>query len=118
MQTAVFDARTTTTPAAKKRSAPLDPQVADLLLGLLSSDDEFRALFMRNPREALSRVGFVNDTDLASPSPHLCFWGISKLASKSEIAAARADIRNMLTSGLSQTSPQLDTGYAGHRVRR
>jgi hypothetical protein len=30
-------------PAAKMRSAPLDPQVADRLLDLLSSDDAFRS---------------------------------------------------------------------------
>lgn len=116
MQTAVLDARTTTTLAAKKRSAPLDPQVANRLLDLLSSDDKFRLLFMRNPREALSQVGFVNMTEFASP--HFCFGGISKLASKADIGAARDEIRNMLTSGLAQLTPSLDAGIAGRRSLR
>lgn len=117
MHSAVPHIRTTTASSTtKKRSAPLDPKVADRLLELLSSDDEFRALFMSNPREALSEVGFVNETELASP--HFCFWGISKLASKSDIAAARKEIRSMLTSGLSQITPNLDAGIGGHRKLR
>ena len=68
MQTAVLDSRSTAAkPAAKKRSAPLDPQVADRLLDLLSSDDAFRSLFMSSPREALAQIGFVNETEFASP---------------------------------------------------
>lgn len=117
MQAAVLEARNTTAkPATKRRSAPLDPQVAGRLLDLLSSDDKFRALFMRNSREALSQVGFVNETDLASP--YLCFLGLSKLASKSDIAAARNEIRNMLTRGLAQTTPSLNAGTGGHRMLR
>lgn len=62
MQAAVLGARNTTAkPATKRRSAPLDPQVAGRLLDLLSSDDKFRALFMRNPREALLQVGCQRD---------------------------------------------------------
>ena len=106
--TALESATSATKPAAKQRTVPLDPQVADRLLDLLSSDDKFRALFMSNPREALLQVGFVNETDLASPFG--CFWGISKLASKDAIAAAWSEILNMLTGGLSHTSPQLDVG--------
>ena len=45
-----------TKPARKDPSAPLDPQVADRLLDLLSSDDNFRTLFMSNPREALTEL--------------------------------------------------------------
>ena len=109
MQTAVLESRSTVTkPAAKKRSAPLEPQVADRLLDLLSTDDAFRSLFMSNPREALAQIGFVDETELASP--HFCFGGISKLAPKSVIAAARSEIRSMLTSGLGQISPLLDAG--------
>lgn len=97
----------------KKRSAPLDPQTADRLLELLSTDDGFRELFMREPREALKQVGFVNHSDLASP--HFCFLSIRQLASKREIAAARTEIRTMLTSGLGQTPPMLDAGASRHR---
>lgn len=117
MQTAVLDSRSTAAkPAAKKRSAPLDPQVADRLLDLLSSDDAFRSLFMRSPREALAQIGFVNETEFASP--HFCFGGIAKLAQKSVITAARSEIRNMLTSGLGQISPLLDAGTTERRTLR
>lgn len=79
----------------KKRAAPLDPQVADRLLDLLSTDDAFRRLFSRDPRKALEQVGFSNTTDL--PSPAFCTSGIT-LASRSEIAAARGEIKTMFTS--------------------
>ena len=106
MQTAVLESRSTVAkPAAKKRSAPLDPHVADRLLDLLSSDDAFRSLFMSNPREALAQVGFVNETDLGSP--YWCFWGISKLASKRAIAEARCEIRNLLTANSARPLPNL-----------
>ena len=117
MQTAVLESRSTVAkPAAKKRSAPLDPHVADRLLDLLSSDDAFRSLFMSNPREALAQVGFVNETDLGSP--YWCFWEISKPASKRAIAEARCEIRNLLTSELSQTAPQLDAGLTARQLLR
>ena len=90
--------------------------VADRLLDLLSSDDAFRSLFMSNPREALAQVGFVNETDLESP--YWCFWGISKLASKRAIAEARCEIRNLLTSELSQTATQLDAGLTARQLLR
>lgn len=95
-----------------KRSAPLDPQVADRLLALLSTDDAFRKLFTCNPREALAQVGFVNTTDL--PSPADC--SVWPLASKAQIAAAHGEIKQLFTSGLTQTTPQLDAGF--HRNYR
>jgi putative modified peptide len=96
----------------KKRSAPLDPQVADRLLDLLSTDDAFRKLFTRDPREALAQVGFVNATDL--PSPADC--SVWPLASKAQIAAAHDEIKQMFTSGLNYTTPKLDAGF--HRNYR
>lgn len=57
MQTAVLESRSTTAkPAAKKRSAPLDPQVADRLLDLLSTDDTFRQLFQTSPRQRFAAL--------------------------------------------------------------
>ena len=102
---------TGTTRSTRQRTAPLDPQTADRLLDLLSTDDAFRTLFRRDPRQALKQVGFVNDTDLASPRD--CFFEIQTLASKESIAAARDEIRLMLTRGLAQTSPGLDAGRQG-----
>jgi putative modified peptide len=106
--------KSTQASTAKKRSAPLDPQVADRLLDLLSSDDAFRKLFSRDPREALAQVGFVNTTDL--PSPADCkVW---PLASKSQIAAAREEIKKMFTSGLNQTTPDLDASLSRNYRRK
>ena len=39
------------------KSAPLDPKVADKLLDLLSTDNEFRRLFKKDPQAALAKVG-------------------------------------------------------------
>lgn len=117
MHSTTLDSRAIRTkPTEKQRTIPLDPQVADRLLDMLSSDDKFRALFMSNPRQALLQVGFVNETELASPFG--CFWGISKLASKDAIAAARKDIHGMLTKGLAYTTPNLDAGNSQSRALR
>lgn len=99
-----------------RRTAPIDPQVADRLLALLSTDDTFRRLFTRDPATALAQVGFVRAT--GETAPDVCFWGITQLASKAQIAQARDEIRLMLTRGLAQTAPQLDAGLAGTRTRR
>lgn len=108
MRTAVLEPCATTTPTAKKRSAPLDPQVADRLLDLPSTNNAFRRLFKRNPGKALEQLGFVAST--RAPSPVGCFFGISKLASKTQISEGRETIKTMLTGGLALTSPQLDAG--------
>ena len=108
MQLAV-DMRSSVFPVdAKRRTAPFDPVVADRLLALLSADDEFRLEFQRSPLEALASVGFT--PSLGEDWP-MCFFGI-RLASKAQIAEARQSIRSMLLSGLSQTTPNLDTGLA------
>lgn len=93
----------------------MDLQVADRLLDLLSSNDAFRRLFKRNLSKALEQVGFVES--ISAPSPFGCFFGISKLASKAQIAEARDGIKAMLTCGLAHTAPQLDAAnQAGHRT--
>jgi putative modified peptide len=99
-----------------RRTAPLDPQVADRLLDLLSTDDAFRRLFTREPGRALAQVGFIRPEGATAPND--CFWGITQLASKAQIAQARDEIRLMLTRGLAQTAPQLDAGLAASRTRK
>lgn len=88
---------------APSLTIPFDPAVADRLLNLLGTDDDYRALFQRNPRSALTQVGHVLARD------EECFFGVV-LASKECICEARAEIRTMLMSGLSQQTPKLDTG--------
>lgn len=116
MQTVSQESNTATYARPARRTAPIDPQVADRLLDLLSTDDAFRRLFTRDPGKALAQVGF--EKAAGEYSPEGCFWGISQLASKAQIAQARDDIRLMLTRGLAQTSPGLDAEIAARRTRR
>lgn len=107
------------------KTAPLDPQIADKLLDLLSTDDAFRELFSSDPQAALAQAGYrpvqggsaarsASDTSIAG----MAFGGcctVKELASKEAIAGARDAIRTMLTSGLGQTPPQLDAGLSSDR---
>lgn len=110
----------------KTTTAPLDAKIADKLLDLLSTDDEFREHFQRDHLSALRAIGHM------SPQPEkvtACGLALSatqpepfreckvrQLASKESIAAARNEIRSMLLQGLDQTTPQLDTGTASVHV--
>jgi putative modified peptide len=110
----------------KPLTAPLDPALADRLLDLLSTDDLFRARFQRDPRSALEEVGYVSPepaqmtacgaVPFAQPEA-LIDCRVEDLAPKEAIAQARESIKAMLTEGLSQTSPQLDTATASRRLR-
>lgn len=73
-------------------SQSMDPAVVDELLDRLSSDDDFRDLFASDPRAALAEVGHVADAN----DPLLCAQ-TTTLASKEEIAAARAALQEHLT---------------------
>lgn len=99
------------------KTAPLDPQIADRLLDLLSTDDGFRDLFAKDPQAALKKVGYQpgpataegEKIQAANAAFDTC-CSVSSLASKEAILEARDAIRSMLTSGLSQITPQLDSG--------
>lgn len=87
---------------------PLAAEVVDRLLDLLSSDDEFRALFLHDPAVALIQAGHVADEDgLATLRQQLA---VQVLAPKSVIAAAREEIRASLTCGMAMHPIQLDAG--------
>lgn len=119
MQTIVATSTHTQVSASgtKKRSAPLDPMVADKLLDLLSTDNAFRRLFKRDPRKALEQVGFVQSAIQVTPAG--CFLGITKLASKAEIIRSRDALKTMLTSGLAYLPVQLDAASGGaQRLKR
>ncbi|KAA8919623.1 NHLP-related RiPP peptide [Xanthomonas sacchari] len=83
---------------------PLPADIADRLLELLSTDDAFRTTFQENPAAALASLGYApaaqalaND---ASPpkqgAPFYCMTS-QQLASKEEIAQARAELVSHLT---------------------
>jgi len=129
MQTAALDTRSNTAkPAAKKRSAPLDLQVADRLLDLLSTDDAFRQLFQTSPQAALRSIGYKPQTPSASsllsglgmshePEPFsLC--EIGQLASKQAIREARIALRETLAQGLAYNTPALDAANLTAQPKR
>lgn len=68
--------------------AGLESRVANRLLDLLSTDDAFRELFVKDTKAALEVAGYVHEGSL--PHPAICFLPrTGKLASKEDITAAR-----------------------------
>ena len=84
---------------AQGKSAPLDPKVADKLLDKLSTDNEFRRLFKKDPAAALAKVGHVIPAGQALGA---CSQ-VTHIAPKSEIVAAREAVRSHRTSAAAQT---------------
>jgi|EndMetStandDraft_6_1072998.scaffolds.fasta_scaffold206983_1 putative modified peptide len=108
------------------KTAPLDPQIADRLLDLLSTDDAFRELFSSDPQAALAQVGYRPEPlkSATGIAPDASTAGlktvdgcctVKALASKEAIVQARDAIRAMLLAGMAQTPPQLDAGPSDDR---
>jgi len=86
----------------------LDAGVVRRLVDRLSSDDVFRAQFVRDPGDALVQVGFDAEKNPEEwKALSVCFL-VGELASKDAILAARGEIDTMLTSGVNQIVPALD----------
>ena len=101
--------------ATKKTATPgLDPKVADKLLDKLSTDNDFRRLFKKDPAAALVKVGHPKDAALATAG---CCQ-IQNIAPKEEIVRSRDELRLMLTSGLGQIPPRLDVSSTSRRLRK
>lgn len=92
--------------------ATLPSTVSIRLLDLLSSDDAFRDKFTNTPREALAHAGYVwgqdGNEDNDKKLEECC--KVKSLAPKEVIKSARSELQHMLTSGISQITPQLDSG--------
>jgi putative modified peptide len=102
--------------ATKKSSGtahpPLDPKVADKLLDLLGTDNEFRRLFKKDAVAALAQVGYPAAQELVdrtrpprppnAPPPFACMR-VEHIAPKAEIAAARDELRDYLTAAGNHT---------------
>lgn len=116
-------------------SAPLDPKVADKLLDLLSTDNEFRRLFKKDPQAALAQVGHPEakaavaalrkGPPFAPPGPPPVVpptWGcmsVQSIAPKAQIIRAREAIKTTLLSGLSLNPIHLDAANTlSRRVRK
>ena len=111
---------------AEAKTAPLDAKIADKLLDLLGTDNEFRRLFKKDPLSALTRVGYKAPKDQvagAETTPdapralHAC-CRVQRIAPKADIIKARAEIKKMLVSGLALTTPQLDAAITADRRTR
>jgi putative modified peptide len=104
---------------AKKQAAPLDPKVADRLLDLLSTDNEFRRLFKKDPQAALVKAGWKPPKETAASGvtkarkgppftppgppeavPPVDCLKVRRIAPKAQIIAARDNFKRELMQGL------------------
>jgi putative modified peptide len=85
------------------RTPALDAKVADKLLDKLSTDNDFRRLFKKDPAAALVKVGHPKDA--AALTGGCCQLG--SIAPKDQIVKARGELKTMLTAGLGMTPPML-----------
>ncbi|CAD0301632.1 NHLP-related RiPP peptide [Xanthomonas hortorum] len=94
------------TDSADNAHPPLDASIADRLLELLSSDDDFRECFQCNPTQALAQIGAAganaDDSVPGAGEPYFCMT-TNQLASKEEIALARAELHSYLTQNANHT---------------
>ena len=94
---------------AGAKSAPLDPKVADRLLDLLSTDNEFRRLFKKDPAAALAKAGHrgppVTPPGPPPGRPPMGCYSVQYIAPKQEIAATRNQLKAYLISSLAPTNP-------------
>lgn len=111
----------------KMTTAPIDAGIADKLLDLLSTDDDFRDRFQHDPLEALHALGYESPPPSrmtacgSMPLPRLEPFAeckVRQLASKQAIAESRAEIKAMLIRGLAHTTPQLDASTGQSRPVR
>ena len=108
---------------AGTKSAPLEPKVADKLLDLLSTDNEFRRLFKKDPAAALAKAGHRGPpfTPPGPPDtrPPMNCYRVQYIAPKQEIDAARAELKAYLTSMLAPTNPHcFEAGKVATALKR
>ncbi len=93
---------------------PVDPQVAERLLALLSSDDAYRSRFSKDPTAALAEVGHR----LPEGVEPLCM-STNQLAPKEEIAAAHEQLKSFLMSSAAYNIPHcLEAGKISSALPR
>ncbi len=107
---------------APGKAAPLDPKVASKLLDKLSTDNEFRRLFKKDPRTALIQAGYKlpkGDAEAAARFEQLCGCAkVESIATKSDIRKSRQEIMANLTAGLGHQPIQLNASNPVRRVRK
>jgi putative modified peptide len=95
-------------------SPALDPKVADKLLDKLSTDNDFRRLFKKDPAAALVKAGHPKDA--AALTGKCC--QVQSIAPKAQILKSRDELKTMLAAGLSMTPVRLNTGVATARSKK
>jgi putative modified peptide len=99
------------------KSIPLDPKTADNLLELLSTDNAFRRLYRKDPLAALAKAGHQPAADAIALLG--CCTVKDALATKSELSAARSQLKAYLTSAAIYTNPHaFDAGKMPSNLRR
>jgi putative modified peptide len=83
----------------------LSEDTVDTLLDKLSSDDDFRATFSKDPRAALASVGHKPSADTSVAEGAWMCMGVSQLASKEAIKASRDALRQQLLSAKAGYNP-------------
>lgn len=96
----------------------IPPEVADRLLQLLATDDAFRELFKGDRHAALVQAGLDADPSRLRETSGLPCLVVDRLASKSDIAAAREALKAHLMSDASHTNPHAFEAGAMHAVLR
>jgi len=107
---------------ASGKAAPLDPKVAGKLLDKLSTDNEFRRLFKKDPKAALIQAGHKlpkGDIEAAARFEHLCgCTKVQSIAPKADIIKARGEILESLMAGLGQSPIHLNVASTAARRTR
>lgn len=122
--------------AGGEKSAPLSPQVANKLLDLLSSDNEFRRLFKKDPVAALAKVGYApakeklaerkkqpvppRGSPQTAPRSFDCdCLQVDRIAPKAEIMAARSLLKSYLAAPFVFLTPHcFEAGKVASTLRR
>lgn len=87
----------------------LSEKTVDTLLDKLSSDDDFRELFQKNPREALAAAGHVDTAGNTISDEEVAGMKAQSLADKNAIQVGRDVFRKQLLIEQACLSPiQLD----------
>lgn len=106
---------------ASGKTAPLDPKVASKLLDKLSTDNEFRRLFKKDPKAALISVGYKEPLQTGTGGRQRRIYDcctVERIAPKADIIKAREAIMTMFTSGLGHQPIQLNASTAVRRTRK
>lgn len=108
----------------KKKSRPLDGKVADRLLELLSTDDQFRQDFRANPQAALRSIGYQPQSETAPAGTipleePFSSCEVDDLATKEAIRQSLDELRSTLVQGLSYTTPTFEAkNISGSKTRK